>query len=146
MRSAQDCGAAATNALAAMVREAPVTCRVTGVDGLGRPFAVCQASGTELNRAVVAAGWARADTHASPDLQPGGTGGARRAARRVVAAMVTQARSRRESPCKIATTGRNKLYRAPPRTQSAAFTSVEVSGRANGLTDIPVNHCYCIAS
>ena len=57
----EDCGAAATNALAALVREAPVACRVTGADGLGRPYAVCQASGTELNRAVVAAGWARAD-------------------------------------------------------------------------------------
>ncbi|MEJ0019587.1 MAG: thermonuclease family protein [Acetobacteraceae bacterium] len=57
----QDCGAAAANALAAMVREAPVACQVTGSDPMGRPFAVCQASGTELNSAVVAAGWARAE-------------------------------------------------------------------------------------
>jgi endonuclease YncB( thermonuclease family) len=59
--SGEDCGAAATNALAALVREAPVACRITGADDLGRPYAICQASGTELNRAVIAAGWARAD-------------------------------------------------------------------------------------
>lgn len=64
----QDCGAAAANALAAMIREVPVACRITGVDGLGRPFAVCQARGTELNSAVIAAGWARADTK-QPELQ-----------------------------------------------------------------------------
>lgn len=58
--ASQDCGAAAANALAALVREAAVACRVTGTDELGRPYAICQASGTELNRAIVAAGWARA--------------------------------------------------------------------------------------
>jgi len=57
----EDCAAAATNALATLVRDVPVVCRVTGADALGRSFAVCQASGVELNRAVVAAGWARAD-------------------------------------------------------------------------------------
>jgi endonuclease YncB( thermonuclease family) len=56
-----DCGAAATNALAALIREAPVACRLSGQDDFGRPYAVCEASGTELNRAVIAAGWARAD-------------------------------------------------------------------------------------
>lgn len=66
--SGSDCGVEATNALAALVREAAVACRVTGADRLGRPFAVCQASGTELNRAVVAAGWARASV-ALPALQ-----------------------------------------------------------------------------
>ena len=66
--SGQDCGVAATNALAAMVREAPVVCHVTGSDGMGRPYAVCQASGTELNQAVVAAGWGRAD-HSQPSLR-----------------------------------------------------------------------------
>jgi endonuclease YncB( thermonuclease family) len=63
-----DCGAAATNALAALVHEAPVTCRVTGSDGMGRPYAICLASGTELNQAVIAAGWARATT-ARPELR-----------------------------------------------------------------------------
>jgi endonuclease YncB( thermonuclease family) len=57
----EDCGAAATNALAALVRDTPVVCRITGADELGRPYATCQAGGTELNRAVIAAGWARAD-------------------------------------------------------------------------------------
>ena len=64
----QDCGAAAANALAAMVRDLPVACRITGMDSLGRPFAICQAGGTELNSAVIAAGWARADT-TQPELQ-----------------------------------------------------------------------------
>jgi endonuclease YncB( thermonuclease family) len=56
-----DCGAAATDALAALVRDTTVVCRITGADDSGRPYAICQASGTELNRAVIAAGWARAD-------------------------------------------------------------------------------------
>jgi len=64
----QDCGAAAANTLAAMIRDAPVACRITGVDELGRPLAVCQAMGTELNSAVIAAGWGRADTM-QPELQ-----------------------------------------------------------------------------
>jgi endonuclease YncB( thermonuclease family) len=59
----EDCAAASANALAALVHEDPVACRVTGRDGLGRAFAVCETSGTELNQAVVAAGWARADDH-----------------------------------------------------------------------------------
>ncbi len=66
--SSQDCAAAATNALATMVRDASVACRVTGADGLGRPTAICLAGGTELNRAVVAAGWARVDG-AVPELR-----------------------------------------------------------------------------
>ncbi len=57
----EDCGAAATNALAALVHDAQVACRITGEDRLGRPYAICRAGGTELNRAVVAAGWGRAD-------------------------------------------------------------------------------------
>ncbi len=65
--SGEDCGAAATNALAAMVREAPVDCRTVGVDALGRAFAVCRAGGTDLNLAIIAAGWARADSR-EPDL------------------------------------------------------------------------------
>jgi endonuclease YncB( thermonuclease family) len=56
-----DCGAAATNVLAALVRETRVACRLSGHDEMGRPFAVCEASGTELNSAVIAAGYARAD-------------------------------------------------------------------------------------
>jgi endonuclease YncB( thermonuclease family) len=63
-----DCGVAAANALAAMVRESPVDCRLSGADGMGRALAVCVSGGRELNRALVDAGWARAD-RSSPDLQ-----------------------------------------------------------------------------
>lgn len=66
--SGDDCGATAANALAALVREAPVVCRITGADDLGRPYAVCQSGSLELNRAVVAAGWARAGG-AKPELK-----------------------------------------------------------------------------
>jgi endonuclease YncB( thermonuclease family) len=60
--SSVDCGAAATNALAARVREARVFCSTMGADALGRAFAVCQVRGMELNQAIIEAGWARADT------------------------------------------------------------------------------------
>jgi endonuclease YncB( thermonuclease family) len=63
-----DCGAAATSALAALVWEVSVACLVHGQDELGRPYAMCDAGGTDLNRAQVAAGWARADA-ASPTLK-----------------------------------------------------------------------------
>jgi endonuclease YncB( thermonuclease family) len=63
-----DCGVAAANALAALVRETPVDCQLHGSDRMGRALAVCEAGGRELNRALVDAGWARAD-HAGPDLQ-----------------------------------------------------------------------------
>jgi endonuclease YncB( thermonuclease family) len=66
--SDQDCGAAAANALSAMMRETAVVCRLSGADGSGRAYAVCQAGPTELNLAVVAAGWARAGGDA-PDLK-----------------------------------------------------------------------------
>src|SRR5262249_7352011 len=59
--SGDDCGAAATNALAAMVHDAPVDCSTKGADDLGRAFAVCRSRGTELNLAIIMAGWARAD-------------------------------------------------------------------------------------
>ena len=62
-----DCAVASANALAALLHEDPVACRITGKDSLGRPFAICEASGTELNQAVIAAGWARADDR-QPDL------------------------------------------------------------------------------
>jgi|SRR5271165_5659693 len=62
-----DCGVAAANALAALVREAPVDCQLHGADGMGRALAVCEAGGRELNRALVDAGWARAD-RSSPAL------------------------------------------------------------------------------
>lgn len=56
-----DCSGAATNALAALVQQTPVACHLRGHDAMGRPYAICEASGTELNHAVIAAGWGRAD-------------------------------------------------------------------------------------
>lgn len=56
-----DCGAAATNALANLVRARPVDCRIAGADRMGHPLGVCEASGRQINRALVAAGYARAE-------------------------------------------------------------------------------------
>ncbi len=57
-----DCGSAAANALANLVRGAPVDCAIKGHDGQGRPVGDCLAGGTRLNVALVLDGWARADT------------------------------------------------------------------------------------
>jgi endonuclease YncB( thermonuclease family) len=65
--AAFDCGAAASEALAALVRGHAVACRLDGRDEAGFPQGHCEAGGVALNRAVVAAGWARADARA-PDL------------------------------------------------------------------------------
>jgi endonuclease YncB( thermonuclease family) len=64
-----DCGAAATNALAEIVRARAVDCRLAGQDPMGHNLGVCEASGTQINRALVAAGYARAagDTGLSGD-------------------------------------------------------------------------------
>jgi endonuclease YncB( thermonuclease family) len=55
-----DCGAAAANALSALIDGHGVDCRIDGHDHLGRPLGVCQASGVELNQALVRDGWAHA--------------------------------------------------------------------------------------
>ncbi len=55
-----DCGSAAAGALADMVRDRRVVCHLTGRDATGYPQAQCQAGETELNRRLVADGWARA--------------------------------------------------------------------------------------
>ena len=52
---AVDCAAAATKALADLVRDTSVTCRLAGQDALGRPYGVCHTKGTELNQAMAAA-------------------------------------------------------------------------------------------
>ncbi len=57
-----DCGTAAANALAALVRGGAVDCTIDGHDGLGRPVANCLASGVRLNEALVRDGWAHAET------------------------------------------------------------------------------------
>lgn len=57
-----DCGASATQALAALVRSHAVNCKLSGRDPAGFPQARCESGGADLNRALVAAGWARAGT------------------------------------------------------------------------------------
>lgn len=54
-----DCGAASAAALAALVRDRAVDCRLFGEDGNGRVQGICRAGGTELNQAQIAHGWAR---------------------------------------------------------------------------------------
>lgn len=55
-----DCGAAAAAALADMVRNRRVVCQLAGRDSAGYPQAQCIAGETDLNRQLVANGWARA--------------------------------------------------------------------------------------
>jgi endonuclease YncB( thermonuclease family) len=57
-----DCGAAAANALAALIGGHTVDCRIEGHDRQGRPLGTCQASGVQLNEALVRDGWAHAIT------------------------------------------------------------------------------------
>ena len=59
-----DCGAAASEALADLVRGHAVTCELDGRDEAGFPQGHCDAAGVSLNQAIVAAGWARADVPA----------------------------------------------------------------------------------
>ncbi|MDP9096982.1 MAG: thermonuclease family protein [Pseudomonadota bacterium] len=55
-----DCGGAATTALAGLIRGRRVECSLKDRDPFDRPYAECNASGTDLSRAIVASGWARA--------------------------------------------------------------------------------------
>lgn len=59
-RGGQDCGGAATAALAGLVRDRRIECSLAGHDRLGRPFGNCSANGVDLSSAIVASGWARA--------------------------------------------------------------------------------------
>ncbi len=52
--AAADCGAAATAALAALVRGKDVTCEIVGTDRDGRLTAACAAGGAALNPALLA--------------------------------------------------------------------------------------------
>jgi endonuclease YncB( thermonuclease family) len=58
--SSFDCGAAAVAALAGLVRGHTVVCHITSRDGAGFIQAMCDAGETDLNRHLVADGWARA--------------------------------------------------------------------------------------
>jgi endonuclease YncB( thermonuclease family) len=61
-----DCGSAAANALASLIRGSRVSCIIRGHDLQGRPLANCVAAGKRLPEAMVLNGWARAD---AVDLQ-----------------------------------------------------------------------------
>ena len=71
-----DCGAAATQALAGLVRGHSVTCHLAGRDEAGFPEGRCESAGADLNRALVASGWARARADASDllDVESGARG------------------------------------------------------------------------
>lgn len=56
-----DCGVAAANALAALVRGHAVECTMQNHDGDGRPVGTCVAEGAALSQTLVASGWARAE-------------------------------------------------------------------------------------
>lgn len=58
--SSFDCGAAAASALADLVRGRTVVCHISGRDITGFTQAMCEAGETDLNRHLVAEGWARA--------------------------------------------------------------------------------------
>lgn len=55
-----DCGAAAVAALADLVRSRTIICHLTGRDSAGFIQGMCEAGETDLNRRLVADGWARA--------------------------------------------------------------------------------------
>jgi endonuclease YncB( thermonuclease family) len=60
-RESVDCGVAAANALAALVRGSAVNCTIHGHDDQGRPVGNCQAGDTGLSEALVRGGWVRAE-------------------------------------------------------------------------------------
>jgi endonuclease YncB( thermonuclease family) len=61
MCKAGDCGVQAADALAGLVRGREISCRLDGRNGEGFVQGICEAAGADLNRALVAAGWARAE-------------------------------------------------------------------------------------
>lgn len=66
-----DCGSAAANALAALVRGRAVECAIHSHDGQGRPVGDCAAAGNRLSVALVQDGWARADAATLRELEAG---------------------------------------------------------------------------
>lgn len=61
------CGDTATQQLRSLIGSAPVTCMIQSLDDYGRSFGVCSAGGSELNRTMVANGWAVAFRQYSAD-------------------------------------------------------------------------------
>ena len=136
----QDCAAAAANALAAMVRDLPVACRFTGVDDLGRPYAICRANGTELNTRRDR-GRLGACRYRTARPQERGTGSAGSAPRRL-GVRVTAAGE--QSRCKMPA---GRETRCPPASlaRNADFPPGSGFRRRQRINHISVNCCYCIA-
>lgn len=65
-----DCGTAAAAALARLIGERGVDCRLRGRDRFGRALGLCRVGDTDLNAAMVANGWALADGGTMPGLVP----------------------------------------------------------------------------
>ena len=63
-----DCGSAAANALSGLIGGNGIDCALNGAGEAGRPLATCSAGGRDINAAIVASGWARAET-GSTELQ-----------------------------------------------------------------------------
>ena len=61
-RPAFDCGAMSARALAGIIRGQELTCQLHERDARGFAQAHCTAGATDVNAAIVAAGWARAET------------------------------------------------------------------------------------
>lgn len=59
-----DCGAAAAEALARLVRGRDIACRIRGQDRFGHALGACQAGEMNTNAALVATGWALASSEA----------------------------------------------------------------------------------
>ena len=59
-----DCGAAAVAALSEIAHGRGISCQLAGRDNSGFPQGKCQAGDVDLNRGIVAAGWA----HAGADI------------------------------------------------------------------------------
>lgn len=57
----EDCAAAAVAALARLVQNEALECRIRGHDRHGRALGLCRAAGVEVNAALVGAGWALAE-------------------------------------------------------------------------------------
>lgn len=55
-----DCGAASVAALADLVRGRTILCHIAGRDSTGFPQGMCEAGETDINRRLVADGWAKA--------------------------------------------------------------------------------------
>lgn len=64
------CGTSSTQQLAALLTSGTVTCATRGLDVHGRTLAVCQVNGIEINRTMVAQGWAVAFRAYSADYIP----------------------------------------------------------------------------